>query len=289
MPGVLTRIASALICSYIRHFPVEKGKWRVLTCASPFLVVEVESNTFLRVSTSPFDSVAVGIARKGILEPKDVQVFLGFLEPGMIVFDVGANIGMYTVLAARRVGPTGGVHAFEPTPQVAARVKENAAINGLSNVAVNQKAVAAVEGSALFYLQDGSDQNTLAPCTGRTIEVQTVTLDAYVSAAGVTEVDVVKMDVEGAEVMALQGGKQFFSRDASPMLMLEVNPKALEAMGASAQQLGDLLAAYGYCCYRLQSYGTGSDAYSNVLAMKPAHRSRFRIPFSSRELSSLRM
>lgn len=286
MPSSFSRLTSALVCGYVRHSPIEKGKWRLLKWASSFLVLELEPGTFVRLSGSTSDSVEAAIVRRGIIEPEDVRFFLSLLEPGMTVFDMGANLGMYTVLAARRVRANGSVHAFEPTPEVASRFKQNVAINGLANVVVNQKAVAAAEGTATLHLQAGSDLNTLAPGTGTPIEVQTVTLDGYVTAAGLARVDVMKVDVEGAEVMALRGGGDLLSGHNAPAIMIEFNPNALRAMRASVEELFDLLTAHGYRCYRLHSYGEGACGYSNVLAVKLGHCDHFRISLPRRQLSS---
>jgi FkbM family methyltransferase len=272
MPSCLQRLASSLVCGYVRRCPLDKGKWRLLRLASSFLVAEPEPGTFVRVRDLA-NPVELALVRRGLLEPEDVRLFLSLLRSGMTVFDVGANVGMYTLLAARRVGAAGAVHAFEPTPHVAASLRANVALNRLANVVVNEAAVSDTAGVATLYLQAGSDRNTLADRGGTPTPVRTLTLDDYVAARGLGRVDVMKMDVEGAEVMALGGASQLLSAEDAPVLLLEINPEALEAACSSAAELRGLLAAHGYDCHSLGAYGAGR--YCNALAFKAWHRDQF--------------
>ena len=272
MPSRLRRLASSLVCGYVRRCPLDKGKWRLLQLASSFLVVEPEPGTFLRVADLG-NPIELALVRRGLLEPEDVGLFLSLLRPGMTVLDVGANVGMYSLLSARRVGPTGRVHAFEPTPAVAASLRRNVALNGLGNVHVHEAAVSDAAGRATFYLQDSSDCNTLAGGAGTPIRVRTVTLDDHVAAHGLDRVDVMKMDVEGAEVLALRGGGRLLAAADGPVLMLEFNPEALGAAGSGVAELRGLLEGHGYECHPLGIQGGGR--YGNVLALKAGHRERF--------------
>ena len=83
----------------------------------PSLLVELEPGLFIR--PLGLSAVEVGIIRKGMFETETVGAFAALLTPGMTVMDVGANVGQFTLVAARRVGPSGRVHAFEPTPHLA--------------------------------------------------------------------------------------------------------------------------------------------------------------------------
>jgi len=197
---------SRLVCAYTRHFPLRKGKWRLLKWASSFLVVELEPGIFLRISDLE-NPIELGLAMKGLLEAEDLGLFLSLIQPGMTVFDIGANVGMYTVLAAKRVGAGGRVHAFEPTPQVAEKLRENILLNRLSNVTVQQVAVSDVPGVCTFFLEEECNQNSLVATAGTPIQVKAITLDAYLNAVGMTQVDMIKIDIEGAEAKALRGGE----------------------------------------------------------------------------------
>ncbi len=269
------RVASALIRGYVKHFPVERGKYRLLRGAASFLVVELEPGTFVRI-TDVCNPIEARIVRHGMLEPDDVRFFLALLGPGMTVLDVGANIGQYTLLAARRVGAAGRIHAFEPTPAVAASLRRNVAFNGLSNVVLNEVAVSATPGSATFHMHpEDSDTNTIVAAYegGTSIVVPAVTLDGYLFDHDLTAADVMKIDIEGAEMLALQGAKALLSGAGAPVILIEFNEEALTRNGASTRALREQLEGYGYTCYALSSYSGGS--YSNVLAAKPRHFDRF--------------
>jgi FkbM family methyltransferase len=200
----------------------------------------------------------------------------------MTVFDVGANIGQYTLLAARRVGPQGQVHAFEPTPHVIAQLRHNVALNQLGNVRINPVAVSDHSGKATLYYFEGTDagENTIMDAAGGTAcgTVPTVTLDDYVAERGLRRVDVIKMDIEGAELLALQGASDLLSGENAPLLLMEVHAKTLGFSGLNMEQLLGLLGKHGYSFYPLATYGQDTpDPWTNGLAAKPVHHERFPV------------
>jgi FkbM family methyltransferase len=185
---------------------------------------------------------------------RDVEAaLLGVLAPGDVVYDVGANIGWYTLLAARRVGPAGRVLAFEPGLANARYVQRNAASNGLANVTVVAAAVGEEDGWATF-LDKGSLEGRLEAAEGdgdaharrraarsrithARLPVPVLSLDAWIAATGQPPPDVVKLDVEGAEVAALRGMRATL-REAAPTLVIELH--------ATCAEVADLLDEAGY-------------------------------------------
>jgi FkbM family methyltransferase len=167
--------------------------------------------------------------------------------------DVRANVGLFTLGAAHRVGSTGRVHAFEPTPKLARNIRSNLELNCLENVAVNPTDVSDTSGHATLHLvePDNPGVNSIVnPSPGaRTLEVPTVTLDGYIVAHDVGRVDVIKIDIEGAEMPALRGGRDLFAGDESPVLVLEFHPSTLAYSGHSPDDLIGLPASYGYAFY----------------------------------------
>lgn len=276
-PSRLQRLASALVLHYVRRCPVERGKWRLLRLANRFLVVPLGRGAFVRVPG--LSIVEREIVRHGVFEQETAGLFCDLLAPGMVVMDVGANVGQYTLLAAPRVGPAGRVHAFEPTPRVAAKLRASVRLNGFANVAVNEAAVSEAPGQVtLYYVEDDDGENSIlggkAGCPS--VTVPAVTLDDYVAAHGLGRVDVVKMDIEGAELLALRGARRLLSGDDAPVVILEVNPKSLAFSGSSVADLLGLLQGYGYRVHEVASYGTpGHHRWANAVALKPAHRERF--------------
>jgi FkbM family methyltransferase len=223
--------------------------------------------------------VDVDIMRRGTFEPETLHAFAALLAPGMTVLDIGANVGLFTVVAARRVGPTGRVHAFEPTPELAAHISSNLELNDLGNVAVNELAISDSDGHATLHFAEPNDpgENSIVNCTPgvRTLKVATVTIDDYIGRCRVGRVDVIKMDIEGAEMAALRGGPKLLSGDNSPVLVLEFHPSTLAYGGHSPDDLLGLLASYGYAFYPIAAYSVQThDPYMNGIGAKPDHVDR---------------
>lgn len=142
----------------------------------------------------------------GTYEPEQVPVFTRVVKSGMVVYDLGANVGWYTLLAARLVGPTGRVVAFEPDPANVADLNRTLRLNRCTTATVIEAAVTDREGEA--WLADGlraSSRTSWRVATEGKFRVRTRTLDGLVARGELPAPDVVKMDVEGAEGAVLDG------------------------------------------------------------------------------------
>jgi FkbM family methyltransferase len=177
----------------------------------------------------------------------------GFLRdrsrPGATVLDLGAHIGLFSVHMARAVGPTGRVISFEPAPHTAAVLRRTIGLNGLASVvSVRQAAVSGRRGEVeLFETGDEcSNASSLVP-TDRTrgsVRVAATTLDDLVHDEQLT-VAVVKMDIEGAELAALEGAPALLSHQR-PAMTIEVHPLELRAGRCDPREVFDLLVDHGY-------------------------------------------
>lgn len=199
---------------------------------------------------------------QGFSEPATAHFLLRVLRPGMVVFDVGAHFGEYTVLAARRVGPGGSVHAFEPQPSMYRLLEANVTENGLGNVVLNRCAVADCEGEAQFWQRREPASSSLAGAgppgadVARCYRVPVVALDAYCERRAVTP-ELIKADVEGAERLVLEGARRLCSLPAAraPVWVLELSESASLRFGESCERWLRVLAGFGYAVYRLQADG----------------------------------
>jgi FkbM family methyltransferase len=161
------------------------------------------------------------------------------VKPGTTFFDIGANVGFVTILAARLVGPSGRVVAFEPVPENVAAIRENLALNDIHWAEVRETAVGRAAGKATFIVSDVSAFSRLAsvnvPSGAReSIEVAVSSIDELMSAGELPVPDVVKIDIEGAELEAIEGMRQTLG-EHKPVLLCEVhdcNAEYVELMGS---------------------------------------------------------
>jgi FkbM family methyltransferase len=178
----------------------------------------------------------------------EIRFVRRWLRPGMRAVDVGANIGVYTFAMAQAVGSSGRVWAFEPTPAAADRLERNLELNASGQVSMSRVAVSAHAGMVAFATGAHSELNAIVDSAGGSrgeLQVQAVTLDQMAAAHGWSDVDFVKLDVEGHEIEAIQGGARYFA-SASPLVMLEV--KAGDRVNL---EMLDPLSEMGYDVYRL--------------------------------------
>ena len=181
-------------------------------------------------------------------EWRQTRLIASMLSEGMVFVDVGAHIGLYTLLAASRVGARGRVYAFEPAPENFRVLQHNIAQNGFTNVAAEPMAVSRSRGRAAFTLSESdSASHTLANSLhrGRSIEAETISLDEYFSQHE-DRIDLVKLDAEGAELSILEGMKQTLAGNPNLILFTEIYPRAMEAFGSSPEEFLRKLSDLGF-------------------------------------------
>ena len=191
----------------------------------------------------------------GTYEREQTRLFERHLRPGATVLDVGAHVGYYTLLSSVLVGDAGRVHAFEPNPANAEFLRRHVRINRRSNVQVEQAAVSDRAGTARFDFGTGSGTGHLADAGA--LEVRTVQLDDYCTTNGLAP-SAIKIDVEGAELSVLEGGRETLARHR-PVIFLSTH--GAEVHRASLQVLRGL----GYALSPI--LGSDLHATSEVLAL----------------------
>jgi len=202
-----------------------------------------------------------------------------FVRPGTVFIDAGANIGLYTLKAARLAGPEGIVVAVEPGTVAADRLAANVALNRFGKVHLVRKALSDRNGTAvLHHVSAGGDLQAFSllgdSATREGEEVATVTLDALVEELKLPRIDVIKMDVEGAEPMVVEGARRSLER-WHPTILFEVNSAILHRRGERTDACWDRLEALGYRFWRLQQGRLVPIAqvpadFCNVIAMHEA-------------------
>jgi FkbM family methyltransferase len=168
---------------------------------------------------------------QGTFEPFERDLFVGALQPGMVVLDVGANVGYYTLLAAREVQPEGVVYAFEPHPRTCRSLRDNLALNAFHNVRTFDVAVSDRSDERTLYMSERASHTglhrSMDDAKPVALSVPTIAVDDL----DLARVDLVKLDIEGEEPAALEGMRRTLARSPDAEVFLEFSPRALLAAG----------------------------------------------------------
>lgn len=197
-------------------------------------------------------------------EETEIDFLTSVAKIGMRVLDIGANIGLYTILLAHKVGPQGRVWSFEPFAPVRGLLYENVKNNGLKNVEVIDKAVAERSGEAVFHVfQNGADVYNSLGAQFRIeglramneVVVDVISLDNFAANSGLDSVDIIKIDVEGAEELVVRGGAKLIGSSKSVVILSELyEPSARQCM-CSTERLVRLLSEWGFSMYSVGENG----------------------------------
>lgn len=204
-----------------------------------------------------------------------------YLRPGDGFIDGGANIGTYSLLAAKVVGPSGRVEAFEPDPIAALRLRENLALNELSNVRVHEAALSDTPGRFRFAQGwDVSNRLVSVAETGvQTAEVETVRLDAYLEPK--IAYKMAKFDLEGSELAALRGAQKHLVAANPAVWQLEAMESQLLKQGTSRKEVTSFLRE---CGYRFALYHARSGRLRFLEDLSPTLENFFAIHSSAQEM-----
>ncbi|MGA3017204.1 MAG: FkbM family methyltransferase [Bryobacteraceae bacterium] len=235
--------------------------WQECKLRRPAAPMEYEWYGGLRLNLHMGNDLSRQLYVGGCADPNEFAFLDQFLKPGMTVIDAGANAGLYSLFAARRVGPAGAVLSFEPSEREFLRLQQNIALNGLRNVRAMRAALTDEDGEAEMQIagDDHEGQNTLGSFVHQGVELlraERVTLrrlDTVQAQERLTRIDLIKMDVEGGEARLLQGARGVL-QEFRPLILFEASDGALRTQGSSREQLLALLREAGYLIY-----ATGSD------------------------------
>jgi FkbM family methyltransferase len=190
---------------------------------------------------------SMGLSIDPHFEPLETQLLSEAAKPGFVVADVGANIGYYALIFAKRVGASGKVFAFEPDQDNFRLLSENIRLNGYGNVTLVQAAVSNEKGQLSLYRNEANrmDHRTYDPGEGWAhIPIEAVRLDDYFASG--MKVDLIKMDIQGAEPKALAGMSGILSRNPSIKLVTEFWPYGLRRGGSDPADFLAQLTRMGF-------------------------------------------
>jgi FkbM family methyltransferase len=196
---------------------------------------------------------AIQLLNFGDYEPDERAILFHLLQPGMNVFDIGANVGWYSLLIAKNI-PGSSLYAFEPIPSTFSSLKANIEINSFSNVCAFNYGISDQDGQNVFYFSPeisgaASGANILGSDTVDKIACRVRPLDDVWRELGV-RVDFIKCDVEGAELFVFRGGMQCITSD-HPIILSEMLRKWSAKFGYHPNEIISLLEGIGYHCYEI--------------------------------------
>lgn len=262
----LTFLASKMLGS-LQFVPIYIGD-----CEPFYINMQVGHHDLLKGSpwkTPPWEYAEQSIMRKVVAE-------------GEVVFDIGANIGLHTVLLSKLIGPTGRLCVFEPNGELLPQLELT--VEGLSNATLYPFALSNKSETAVLFVPEDAAMGSLANWTsGRedlgqthTIDCEVRRIDDLIESGTIPQPSFIKCDVEGAELMVFQGGSKVLNRENAPIIMFEANVHNARGFGLMIDDAKNFLANLtlpAYSFYEIQEDGTliqndeVHPVHSNILAV----------------------
>lgn len=228
---------------------------------------EVTNKSFDITISAPYDNLYGELLILGTIEKGTVNFLKSFIKDGDVVFDIGANIGFYSLLFETS-GTNTKIYSFEPMPDTFERLKQNVALNSKQkNININNIALVDSDSNLTIYLfKELHHGYSSISSQGRKdaigFDIQGTSLDNYIFKNGISSLDFMKIDVEGAEKKVLEGAKDSISK-FKPSVLMEMNFETCRTSGYKCSELTDMLLSFNdYDLYRFPS------AKGNLTKMK---------------------
>jgi len=213
------------------------------------------------IEVDPRDMVGTEILAQGMWEAETAIFVLNWLRPGMTFVDAGAHVGQYALLASGQVGAAGRVIAFEPHPVLGEVLRRNVRRAGCANVTVSPLALGKAGGSASLVLHPSANPgaSSLRPdgvtAHHRRAPVTVAALDDCLDSEGVAKVDVLKLDVEGAELDVIEGAQRTLAANPGIVLVVEFLRENPLRFGRTVEDLEARLRELGFLLFALTPHG----------------------------------
>ena len=260
MASFLKSIARKVLRTYLTYTPIKKGRYPLMMLVHKWagepITVEVQTKD-RGVMKLDLDDMAQFPLYYNIYEWRDTPTIIKLASDSRVILDIGGNIGQMALMFAKLAEK---VYTFEPIPELANRLQENISLNNLDQkVRLNRVALTNTKGKITFGLPPKGNRGTGSTILAdhlkeHTIEVDAITLDELIEGNSIHGVDFIKMDIEGAELFALQGMKKLLDSER-PIILLEMTISMMTQAGYTPKELLAFLATYEYECYEITKQG----------------------------------
>jgi FkbM family methyltransferase len=250
---------------YTQNFPFPFKGWKFLRAymtrtglVKKIFVKKIFNGSLMQLI--PEDHVQQYLFWYGIYENETAKEFLKNINPSNCILDIGANVGYYSILAASKANK-GKVFAFEPNINLHTQIKNSALLNKFTNIQIVPHAVSNVHNQELKLYISNADNKGMSALeipenySGLTETIICVTIDEWIKTANIQKVDIIKMDIEGAELKALHGMQNTLIKH-KPILFIEVCNDTLKKFNSTSLQVFDYIINLGYNAYALQINGS---------------------------------
>jgi FkbM family methyltransferase len=244
--------------AYLTYSPIKKGRYPLMMAVHKYLsepVTEQVTTSDRGIMVLELDDWIQYTMYYNMFEAKYLKTIKSLLQNTNLVFDIGGNIGQHALLFANYAEH---VYTFEPFPRLIDRLKLVIKLNHLDNkITLVPYAASDKEGMIPFQFPDErSNLGIASTILGRsenvnTIEVRSIRIDEYLADVDPKKIDLVKLDIEGAELYALKGMSGLLDRGARPIFIMEVNDLMMGHAGYSASDIVGFLNNYGYEPYEI--------------------------------------
>jgi FkbM family methyltransferase len=235
---------------------LSNGQPRTLKISEQEIIVSMQkskTNFFWRID-DPRTAIAC-LAVTGEYEVLETKILKFFASNSEIIFDVGANVGYYAIELGIAMRQTAVIHSFEPIPESFEQLQKNVILNSAADkVICNQSAISNSEGEMVLYKprtsgSSASSARNLHPNEEvETVEVPMTTLDKYMISHSLEKLDLLKIDVEGSELMVVEGALESIQRH-QPVIFAELLRKWCAQFGYSPNLVLEILFPLGYRCF----------------------------------------
>ena len=275
-------LAEFVYCYLLRHWPLRQlTNWTIRKLLPK--QVEIHGAT---VVLNPTDPVVSGALHFGVYEKAETRFFQSACRDGMTFLDVGANLGYYTALAARAVGPNGRVLAVEPDPDSFGYLEQTIAANAVGNVEAFPVAASDAPATLPLYISTDNRGDNRLYASGEDrpqVEVAARPLDALLRENKIDTVDLIKIDVQGYEPKVIAGLRETITSSPNLTLLTEFWPQGIDEAGEDANEFLQTLRELGLTLYELRLDGSLAELtddadlitrhqgrrYTNLIGRKP--------------------